>query len=200
MKTIVYPRFSKILLRIEHILLVCTITAQAGTLAFNHDLAGRLTTATFAGSKSIAYTYDAAGSLVQRQISIGAGSNFDTDNDGLADVWEQLYFGNLSRNGAGDFDNDGFLDLSEFLAGTIPTNSASALRVFGNPASGGGGTTVEWSAVSGRTYRLQFKYPLEAANWSNVPGDVTAAGPVASKVDPTAAGQLRRFYRVMLVP
>lgn len=173
-------------------------SARAGTLAFHYDQAGRLTTATFAAGKSIAYTYDAAGNHLQRQIN--AGGNPDTDNDGLADTWEQLYFGNLTRNGAGDFDNDGFPDLSEFLAGTVPTNSASALRLFGNPASDGGGTTVEWSAVSGRTYRLQFKYPLEAANWSNVPGDVTASGPVASKVDPTAAGQLRRFYRVMLVP
>ena len=176
----------------------CAATAHAGSLAFHYDPAGRLTTAAFAGGQAIHYAYAPSGNLTQRQISIGGG-NPDTDNDGLTDAWEQLYFGNLSRNGAGDFDNDGFPDRSEFLAGTVPTNSASALRLFGNPASDGGGTTVEWSAVSGRTYRLQFKYPLEAANWSNVPGDVTAAGPVASKVD-SAAGQLRRFYRVMLVP
>lgn len=186
------------LVNTELILLLMALKLHAGTITFNYDSAGRLTTATFATNKSIAYTYDAAGNHLQRQISIG--SNPDTDGDGLADAWEQFYFGNLSRNGAGDFDNDGFLDLSEFLAGTVPTNSASALKVFGNPAPGGGGTTVEWASVSGRTYRLQFKYPLEASNWSNVPGDVTASGPVASKLDISATGQVHRFYRVMLVP
>lgn len=175
------------------------MAAQSGTVAFNYDSAGRLTTATFAGGQSIQYAYAPSGNLTQLQITIGSG-NPDSDNDGLNDAWEQLYFGNLSGNGADDFDSDGFPDLSEFLAGTIPTNSASVLKVFGNPSAGGGGTTVEWSAVSGRTYRLQFKYPLEAANWSNVPGDVTASGPVASKLDASATVQALRFYRVMLVP
>lgn len=175
-------------------------SAQAGKLAFNYDPAGRLTAATFAGGQSIQYAYAPSGNLTQRQIATGSGGNPDTDNDGLADAWEQTYFGNLSRNGTGDFDNDGFLDLNEFLAGTVPTNSASALRLFGNPGSGGGGTTIEWSAVSGRTYRLQFKSPLESPGWSNVPGDVTATGPVASKLDASASGLATRFYRVMLVP
>ena len=43
-----------------------------------------------------------------------AGS-YDTDGDGMADVWEVATFGDLSRDGTGDFDSDGYTDVEEFL-------------------------------------------------------------------------------------
>jgi hypothetical protein len=47
-------------------------------------------------------------------------TDFDTDHDGLGDAWETAQFGNLTRDGSGDFDNDGVVDLSEFLYGGNP--------------------------------------------------------------------------------
>jgi hypothetical protein len=44
----------------------------------------------------------------------------DTDADGMDDTWEVANFGNLSRNGLGDYDNDGILDIDEFLFGFEP--------------------------------------------------------------------------------
>ncbi|MEA2051457.1 MAG: PPC domain-containing protein [Euryarchaeota archaeon] len=44
----------------------------------------------------------------------------DGDSDGMADRWENHYFGNMSRDGAGDYDNDGFSDLQEYQEGTLP--------------------------------------------------------------------------------
>jgi hypothetical protein len=44
----------------------------------------------------------------------------DTDDDGMADAWELLYFGNLSRDGTSDSDNDGLTDLIESEYGTDP--------------------------------------------------------------------------------
>jgi YD repeat-containing protein len=173
--------------------------AHAGTLAFNYDSAGRLTTATFAEGKSIVYTYDSAGNLLQRQINVGV-TNPDSDSDGMADTWEQFHFGNLLRNGSGDFDNDGFNDLNEFLAGTNPNNPSSVLRVLPNPTASAGSVTVEWEAVASKTYRLQFKNSLSDTNWTDISGDVTAAGAIVEKVDASASAASRRFYRVMLVP
>jgi YD repeat-containing protein len=173
--------------------------ASAGTLTFNYDQGGRLTSTQFAGSKSINYTYDSAGNLLQRQINVSV-INSDSDGDGMADTWEQLYFGNLLRNGSGDFDNDGFTDLNEFLADTHPTNSNSVLKVLPNPTISGGSVTVEWAAVAGKSYRLQFKNSLGDASWTDVPGDVTAAATIVNKVDASASAASRRFYRVMLVP
>jgi hypothetical protein len=51
----------------------------------------------------------------------------DTDGDGLADSWEQSYFGGLAQNPGSDFDGDGVSNFTEFDDGTSPTNSASVL-------------------------------------------------------------------------
>ncbi|MEM7384391.1 MAG: LamG-like jellyroll fold domain-containing protein, partial [Verrucomicrobiota bacterium] len=38
----------------------------------------------------------------------------DSDNDGMADLWETFYFGDLGKDGTGDEDDDGLTDLAEF--------------------------------------------------------------------------------------
>ena len=48
------------------------------------------------------------------------GAGVDSDMDGIPDDWEIFYFGNLNRDGSGDFDADGVSDLNEFLQGTSP--------------------------------------------------------------------------------
>lgn len=177
-----------------------SVPSQAGKLSFQFDAAGRLTTATFAGGQSIQYAYAPSGNLTQRQITTGGGGNPDSDNDGMDDAWEQFYFGNLSRNGTGDFDNDRFLDQSEFLAGTLPNDPNSALKVLPNPTVGNSSVTIQWASVSGKQYRLQFKNSLSDGNWTDIPGDVTATSATSSKVDGTITGGSARFYRVLLVP
>jgi hypothetical protein len=47
-------------------------------------------------------------------------ASIDTDGDGLPDQWELYYFGNLSRNGTGDWNNDGMLDRDAFRYGLDP--------------------------------------------------------------------------------
>jgi YD repeat-containing protein len=44
----------------------------------------------------------------------------DNDNDGMSDPWELSFFGNLERDGSGDFDGDGFTDLEEYDRDTQP--------------------------------------------------------------------------------
>jgi hypothetical protein len=58
--------------------------------------------------------------------------------------------------------------------------------------------TINWSAVSGRIYRVQSATNLPAS-WSDIPGDVTASGPTAFKVDSSPL-VLIRYYRVTVVP
>ncbi|HDH04648.1 MAG TPA: hypothetical protein ENH01_02895, partial [Nitrospirae bacterium] len=53
-------------------------------------------------------------------ITINLGT--DTDSDGMPDDWEINYFGDITRDGTGDYDNDGLSDLDEYLSGTDPTN------------------------------------------------------------------------------
>jgi hypothetical protein len=57
---------------------------------------------------------------------------------------------------------------------------------------------LNWTAEPGRTYRVQFKTNLDASQWTDLPGDVTASGTTASRTDAVVGAQ--RFYRVLLVP
>ncbi len=132
-------------------------------------------------------------------LRLGSGPVADSDQDGLPDDWELTYFNSLVRDGASDLDGDGMSDRAEYTAGTDPTKEGSALRVLTLSGAGGGSVTVIWSAVPGKTYRVQFKDSVEAPDWSAVPGDVHAAGESASKVDTTAGAGLQRFYRAVLV-
>lgn len=50
----------------------------------------------------------------------------DRDGDGMSDDWEREHFGDLSRDGTGDFDGDGILDLDEFLRDSDPTIAEQA--------------------------------------------------------------------------
>ena len=47
----------------------------------------------------------------------------DTDDDNIDDAWEQAFFGNLSRDGTADFDNDNLSDLAEYNHSTNPSNN-----------------------------------------------------------------------------
>jgi hypothetical protein len=66
-------------------------------------------------------------------------------------------------------------------------------------AVSGGNVTINWSAVAGGNYQVQFKPDLNETNWNNVSGVVPATGPTATKTDTSAAGT-QRFYRVALLP
>jgi hypothetical protein len=44
----------------------------------------------------------------------------DTDNDGLPDGWEKLYFGNTAQAATADTDKDGLTQAQEYAAGTDP--------------------------------------------------------------------------------
>jgi len=46
---------------------------------------------------------------------------YDGDGDGLPDLWERKYFGNLSQTGGGDFEGDGLTNLQEYQTGSNPT-------------------------------------------------------------------------------
>jgi len=55
-----------------------------------------------------------------------AETSIDSEPDGLPDYWEIFYFGDLSRDGEGDFDNDGILDKFEWQARTNPAVDQAA--------------------------------------------------------------------------
>jgi hypothetical protein len=80
----------------------------------------------------------------------------------------------------------------------IVSPSVVSQPVLSMPGLTNSTVTLSWTAVPGRSYRVQYKPDLSAANWIDLPGDILASGNTASKTD--ARTQANRFYRVALLP
>lgn len=171
----------------------CLNVIAAEVVRYSYDDAGRLIGAYHPGGNTIQYVYDGAGNLV-RQIRT---TFTDADSDGMDDSWETAHFGDTSRNGTGDFDNDGVTDLAEFMAGTIPTDDTSLLAVTQTSASSGVSFTIQWASVPGKSYRVQYNDGLDPAGWKNLGGDITATGATTSRTDTSVSGSSKRFYRIV---
>jgi len=82
--------------------------------------------------------------------------------------------------------------LAKLLGSIFVTNSPN----LGPLTVSNGNFRFTWSAVTNRSYRVQWKSQLNAATWNDL-SDVTASGSSVTFSDPVAQGQ--RFYRVVVV-
>ena len=120
----------------------------------------------------------------------------DTDGDGIPDAWERQNFANQLNiaTATSDSDGDGFSDLSEYLAGTSPTNAASLLKITsltrGAPVNN---TKLNWNAVATRFYAVQTNSSLSSLVWGDFSASPTLGLNTASFTDTTSTN---RFYRI----
>jgi len=119
----------------------------------------------------------------------------DTDADGLPDYWEIQCFGDLAQAGGGDNDQDGTDNLTEWLAGTDPTDPASRLRLRFVERGPSRATVGVSPYLFQRVYQLEFSDDLQAP-WQVVPSPPQmVVGSELRLLDPNATVP-RRFYRV----
>jgi hypothetical protein len=59
--------------------------------------------------------------------------------------------------------------------------------------------TIKWSALSGQSYRLQYKGTLTDSVWSDATPDFTATGFLATGTN-GVNNSTQRFYRIKLLP
>jgi len=128
-----------------------------------------------------------------------ASSSGASDTDAMDDNWEIRYFGDLNQGNDGDHDGDGMSNLSEYLAGTNPTDKESYLRIVMARIIPGAEISIQWTAIIGKTYRVQYKDSLSSTEWTNFSGDVLAVSTIVEKADNTPMTSSQRFYRVILV-
>ena len=119
--------------------------------------------------------------------------------------WQMQYFGCTGCPQAAattDPDGDGLSNVQEFLAGTDPTNSASAFRII-SIARETDDVLVTWSTAGGRTNAVQAAPDL-SGSYSNVSLNHIIAGSgnaITNFLDLGAATNgPSRYYRVRLVP
>ncbi|MEO7933317.1 MAG: LamG-like jellyroll fold domain-containing protein [Chthoniobacterales bacterium] len=115
-------------------------------------------------------------------------------------TWRLTNFGTVANVDAAadtaDPDGDGWTNAEEFIAGTDPTNAASTLKISQLQMSGSN-ITVSFSTVSGKTYRVERSDTLENGSWTIVQGNIAGTGGTVQATDVDAAGQAKRFYRIV---
>jgi hypothetical protein len=100
-------------------------------------------------------------------VSIFFDSLPSSASDGMPDSWMSLHFGTSDPSGnplhaaSADFDGDGISNLDEFLAGTNPTDSNSALRI----TSAAPGQGVNFTSRPGDLYQIDVTSDLKT--WQN---------------------------------
>jgi titin len=175
------------------------VTGSGGTAAFIASLGARLP----AGRAVTASITDAAGNTSQLSTGISATMT-STPGDGIPDAWRALYFGgdgtttNSESDALADPDGDGLDNYQEFLAGTNPTNAASAFRLQAlDPQVAG--QVVSMDTVSGTIYRILTCSDLAAGRWAILADQVQGNGTNLDFGDPAAAVTPDRFYRAQVL-
>jgi len=136
----------------------------------------------------------------------GAGTNSQPDYVTVLtpfQSWQMFYFGSTTNAAAApdaDPDTDRMSNWAEFLAGTDPTNSASALRITAVTPEGDD-LRVTWTTGSGKTNILQRADTVGATGSFAEVCTLLTSGSATNYLDPGAGTNgTGWFYRVRLAP
>jgi hypothetical protein len=111
--------------------------------------------------------------------------------------WLQQY--GFQTDGSSDFadpDQDGLNNYQEWIAGTVPTDASSALRLL-RPSIGSPGITLSWQSVTDRIYSLERATNLAGQPpFSLLTSNIVGHPTTTSYTDTNAVGPGPFFYRV----
>ena len=128
--------------------------------------------------------------------------NPDSDGDGLSDGDELNIYGTQPTHA--DTDGDGMSDGDELVAGTGALDRNDLLEITDVNGVPTAAIRVEWSAISGKTYNVEWVGAL-GMSWSNAPSGIgqneqshqtaISNGPLLY-LDVVPIGDTNRFYRI----
>lgn len=149
----------------------------------------------FLGAMSLTAEVDESGSTATNAPAVTRSSGGFTD--GIPDSWwDQYNIAPEHRVASADPDGDGFTNAEEHALGTDPTDPGSRFRIT-SIVRDGDTTTVTWTSVPGRAYRLYTTTSLTNPDWQPVgEGPLTAENGTESESHTSAEAC---FYRVHLV-
>ncbi|HEU0011373.1 MAG TPA: immunoglobulin domain-containing protein, partial [Verrucomicrobiae bacterium] len=125
----------------------------------------------------------------------------DTDDDGMPDLWESANGFNPGdpSDAALDADGDQASNVQEYLAGTDPNSRENHLRIESIRWLPAGASKLEFTALSNKTYAVEFRDDASTGGWSLLEG-ITAANTnrLVEVIDPTTPPPgAKRFYRLV---
>ncbi len=174
-------------------------TLEVGFGAFIMN-AGTLQVDTLVITNPCARFYHNGGTLIIGNLVLDP--NLSATGDGIPNGWKLQYgFDPFDPNLANeDSDGDGMSNLQEYLAGTDPTNSASAFRITGIVRTNSSDVFVTWTTGLAKTNALQVTTNFPAG-YSDIFTVTNTTGTVTNYLDPGAVTNgPSRYYRVRLVP
>lgn len=145
---------------------------------------------------------DAAGDNLLEQDALALYSmddDFDLDNDGLTDDYEQQYSGSVTGlNASADMDGDGFNTTDEFIAGTDPTDAGSVPAVETvSFTEGTGAAQIVFDSVLNRLYWVEYCQDLLEPEWVRITSNyVAGTGAQMMLQDAESEGVTNRFYKL----
>ncbi len=124
----------------------------------------------------------------------------DSDGDGIPDIYESAHHLNPGINDAAvDRDGDGTTNFQEFVAGTDPESSASAMRI-GSVTTTVNDVAISFPSVLGKIYRLEMRDSLASGAWAPLVDQFAGTGGTLTITDPGAVALSMRFYRAVILP
>ena len=117
----------------------------------------------------------------------------DSDGDGIPDNFETAFGAGSNLDRDADADNDGASNWEEYIAGTNPTNELSYLRL--DLSTMPGQATLQVTAVSNRTYTVQFSDDVAAGLWRGL-GDIVSRTNNRVEMITDPGWTTNRFYRI----
>ena len=113
----------------------------------------------------------------------------------MPDEWEQANGTSIFiADAEDDPDGDGLTNWEEYLAGTLPNEASSVLRVE-NISSAPNSITFEFLAVSNRTYRILFSPSMKSGSWTEL-GTIDGQSITRWVTITNAVSSSPGFYRV----
>ena len=122
----------------------------------------------------------------------------DADGDGLPDWWELWH--NLNPNDSSDAaldsDNDGVINLYEYLAGTDPRDETDFFHIAS--IASGSICVLSFQSALNRLYTLEVRTNLGSGSWTSVFGQVDIAGNAGllELSQANSPSDMTQFYRI----
>lgn len=169
----------------------------AGT--FNMDMGGAMMENTlyyftFYASNLVGESW--GGTPPARSFTTLLSPGTDSDGDGMPDWWEIRFFGGATNGGStANADGDPLSNYEEYLAGTLPSDSNSFLRIVGVTSIGGSNQLIWIGGTNGvgTPYRILSRTDLSSGNWTESGTQSRSEG---SNVWGSTGTDPRRFYTI----